>query len=700
MVARCQRGHFVPVDRVIEVEVLDLLRDLLVSTRRSACPSLRGRDLTLLCPHPPDLQERGERTAMLYLAAMAEISQLSVGHAHVVLIALHTLRPCELRAWLSIGNALKYSDALVMTCPNEETLQVSFVDAANGVDVRSAAVILCVVTTQGLVDVCGTKNQKAPCGRCLVAIRGPWHELCHEVAHDHSTASLDILQGQVLICCAIHRRLRLHLGLVKLVGVDLHAFEGLLNGRSDLVNVDGRMDGSDVLGQVLSTSTCFVAAILGSHVACHEDLPTQVLCIHRGVVWALRNFPHILQNLFFASLCASLQLIHDPLTHNGNECRRRGGVCTARQGQEVASLARAPEVVPKPGRGAIGYLLHGVMDPWLYERRREEGDAVRVSQGEGHLDARHLRREGGLVGASTEVCPEAPHVHEIHRGRDNLNVIQGPELTSLRHHLAVHPDHAAAVEVEPAAVAALLVGIEVDTPGLRGSSLDKIYPLVQFSELVVAARAVGYDLHAVQAKLDVRRIGCEQLLAGLGGEDGVARGDCEDPHGHLVLPGDLPDVPREVVFLERTEARGTGFYVPGCEVPHLPVIAVVGHEELGPDPHDPPVQAEDAAVVRHIPVHHWHADVAQDAIRRVIFEELGEGLPAMVKCVKLQEGILAAVTCYLELGPCAECAALLLGLSDGLPHTPEVALEVHGPLVEVACGQLDVPRHPLRSGGE
>jgi len=59
-----------------------------------------------------------------------------------------------------------------------------------------------------------------------------------------------------------------------------------------------------------------------------------------------------------------------------------------------------------------------------------------------------------------------PDALQVDRGGDNFNVVQG-ELGALGDDLAVEGDERAAVVVESVAIAALLVGVEVETAGLR-----------------------------------------------------------------------------------------------------------------------------------------------------------------------------------------------------------------------------------------
>ncbi len=95
-----------------------------------------------------------------------------------------------------------------------------------------------------------------------------------------------------------------------------------------------------------------------------------------------------------------------------------------------------------------------------------------------------------------------------------------------------------------------------------------------------------------------------------------------------------------------------------------------------------------------------------------------EGLPGVINSVQLEEMVLTAVARDLQLWANLHSAtdalqiwllhaccprseprahpvscALLLGLLDGLPDALQVACEVHGPLVQVACRKSHRPRH-------
>mmetsp|Transcript_11409 Transcript_11409/g.34418 ORF Transcript_11409/g.34418 Transcript_11409/m.34418 type:complete len:589 (-) Transcript_11409:799-2565(-) len=468
MVGGRERGHLVPVDGVVKEEVLDLLGDLLIEGHRCVVTpgALRGRDAAAVVPERAEPQEGGERAAVLDLAAAAEVAQLGVGHAHVLLVQLGALGARELRAGLGVRDALQHRDALLAARPLQEGLEVRLVDPADGVDVRGAAVVLGVVAAQGLIDVRGAQDEQGAAGGGLVPVRCPGHELGHEVGHDHAGACLDVLQGNVLHPGAVHLGVRLQLGLGELVSVELQVLEGALQGVRNAVDVDGRVDRANLLGQLLCAPARLVTAVLGRHVARHKDLAAEVLPVAGRVLRPLRDAPDVGEDLLLAPLAAGLQLLHNALAHDRHERGRGGRVRPAGQGQEIAALAAPSQVVPEPGRGPVRDLLHGVVELRGSRLGGRQGQRVRVREPEGDLDAMNRRGGRRLEGARDEVGPEGPHIGEVHGGHDDLHLVEGPELRALRHEAPVHPDHGAAVEPQAAPVAALHVGVQVHAPGL------------------------------------------------------------------------------------------------------------------------------------------------------------------------------------------------------------------------------------------
>ena len=89
-----------------------------------------------------------------------------------------------------------------------------------------------------------------------------------------------------------------------------------------------------------------------------------------------------------------------------------------------------------------------------------------------------------------------------------------------------------------------------------------------------------------------------------------------------------------------------------CRVPGpAPVVAVVGQRQLGPQQQHAPIQQVCAAVVPHAAVDDRHAHVAEDAVRGITGQQLGQALPAVLDGVKLLEVVLAAIPGHLQLRP-------------------------------------------------
>ena len=253
-----------------------------------------------------------------------------------------------------------------------------------------------------------------------------------------------------------------------------------------------------------------------------------------------------------------------------------------------------------------------------------------------------------------------------------------PKLRALREDVAVTRDERAAVVVEARAVAAALVGVEVDAARLRRRRAHQVEPLVELAQLVVRAAAVRDDLDAVERERNVRRVRREKFLAGLRADDGVGRRDRREAERARLLAADRADHPGQREVLDGAAARPLG------EPARLAVVAVVAAAELRPDEHDLRVEEEDAAVVAHVAVDHRHPDVAQDAVRQLALQQRREALPAVQHRVLLEEVVLAAVAAHLELRPAAVPRARRLRLADRRLDPREVAREVERPLVEVA----------------
>lgn len=213
-------------------------------------------------------------------------------------------------------------------------------------------------------------------------------------------------------------------------------------------------------------------------------------------------------------------------------------------------------------------------------------------------------------------CSSSLDIIEIQRTSNDLHVIQG-ELTSLSDDAAIEGDQGAAIIVESIAIAALLIGIEVDATQLERSFLDELYSSIELSQLVMRGRRVDEDFHAVQAHCQVRTVGGKELLAEFDANDGIPRRNDGITKGDRLLLGHFSDHPGQEEVVGLPSSR------PGRKVSQLAVVAIVGHVHLWPDEENLAVEEQDSTVVQRRSMQDGHSDVADDPIRRICLEELG-----------------------------------------------------------------------------
>ena len=146
--------------------------------------------------------------------------------------------------------------------------------------------------------------------------------------------------------------------------------------------------------------------------------------------------------------------------------------------------------------------------------------------------------------------------------------------------LAVDGNHGRAIKVQATAIAALLVGIEVHSADLasRHSSSraapddggclvttvpsiharlalvpNQIDAFVEFAEFVMRSRAVGEDLDAIEAQMDVRAVGREELLALLGRQARVQGRHHGIAERHRLLACHLAHARRQRILLDLSQ---------------------------------------------------------------------------------------------------------------------------------------------------
>ena len=349
------------------------------------------------------------------------------------------------------------------------------------------------------------------------------------------------------------------------------------------------------LGELSGPLPGLAARVLGAHEGGVEDALGKFLGCLRDPLRALL-LPADAPGIADDQLVAGCAVGNNQAAHRVYDRRSRAAVDAAAQRKEVPRHATAPpEVVPQPTRRAQRNLFLGLVVSDLYLLGRPNG-GVQIGAVARQTYVRLDARVDGVVDGlhpSRRLESVAPHVLQVHRRRHNLDIPER-ELRALRHNLSVHPNHRTAVVVEPVAVAALLVGIQIDAAADARRVRHELYPPVQLPQLVMAPGRVGQDLDSIQRHARVRCAGREQLLAGLSCNARVDCRDCRVAERHFSLPRDLLHHPGQVVLLD------VALTAPWREITHLAVVAIVGKKELGPYQEYLLIEGNDAAVVADV----------------------------------------------------------------------------------------------------
>mmetsp|Transcript_29678 Transcript_29678/g.79690 ORF Transcript_29678/g.79690 Transcript_29678/m.79690 type:complete len:715 (-) Transcript_29678:189-2333(-) len=634
MVRGREGGEFVPVDCIVAEEALHLLRYL---GRCEGASPLRPQGLV----HAHGATPR-------QLTQRAEAAQLRVGHAHILLVILRDLPTSAQGTQLCGRGCLHHGPqgrvAQVISTPVQEALQVRLRHAADGVHVRRGAVVLGHVSAQRLIHVGRAEDEEE-----ALPAAAPGHELCQQVAVHHPQSRLYVLEGHIFRPGpSLGSKARLAWGER---GEDL---ERTLHHRID---DGGHVVAAHLRGQRPRAVPRLCARVGRSHVASGEHQLGDLGC-GRGQPGRLRAAdaaqvgkharvrPRGAVQRGRPRRTSRGDRLEQGLAHAAHNARSRARVRAPGQCEEVARCPGPAEVVPQPARGAVGDLLLGRVHEGRERRRGQHGRgrAPRRAQREiGNADTRYCSCSSCLVGPRCEGGPGRAHGLEVHRGGHHLHVAQG-ELRALRHNVAVNRHERAAVVVAPSAVTALLVGVDVAPTSLGSGRAEEGHALVQLAQLVVGARAVGDDLHAVQSKGDVGRVGGEELLASLAPKARVRQRECSeaDGRGALATSGGAHHCGEGEVLDAAREA-------PRREPAALTVVAIVGEVELGANEQHARVEAEHAAVVAHALVQDGHAKIAEQVARGAGAQEVREGLPRVQQRVLLEEVVFAPVARDLEL---------------------------------------------------
>mmetsp|Transcript_109783 Transcript_109783/g.224351 ORF Transcript_109783/g.224351 Transcript_109783/m.224351 type:complete len:780 (+) Transcript_109783:322-2661(+) len=682
VVARCQRAHLVPVDRVIEKEALDLGGHLAVGELGAGRLRIGTPIVVAVAVVARPLEDEppvhAYRAAPSQLAKPTEPSQLVIGHSHFLFVQLGVLGVLAVRRFrvrAQLGRGWRPGDFLEhgagpapvpLGGPEEHPFQVALGNRTDGVQVGRRAIILRHVAAQALVDVGGSQDQQEPPSDDLAGRPArPRQQLRKQIGRDHAEAGLDVLEGQVLgEGPAPYQKPG---GLVGGQGKDLN------DGAHHQIDRNGQVVASDGLAEAFRAVGRVLRRVFRSHKYGVQNVGGDflrrgghpVVPIPSAAVPVSTDVPQVVQDLFVRP-----RLLADQVAHGHDDGRHGAAVGAAAQWQQVARGAAPPQVVPQPAGRAQTALFLG-RRPLQFDGLRHGGICGRRQEhpclGNLHHDAAPVGRWRlflllDLVGKGGLLRPEGPDLVQIDRRRDNHHVCQA-KLRRLRQDPAVADDDRTPVVVDPPAVATPLVRIQIDPTALGGGRHHQLQPLVELAELVVGPAPVADDLDALQRQLDVGRVGHPELLAGLA-PDGHAvvrserarRSTNGDPRGVVLDATGLQLVPhphREGKDRRRCIPDG-GLHriLVGREIAGLAVVPVVAQGGLGTDPKNLAVVAQDAAVVpAAIVAEDRHPEIADHSHRGIGFRQQGhQGLPGMIDGVLLQEVVLAAVPADLQLG--------------------------------------------------
>jgi hypothetical protein len=109
---------------------------------------------------------------------------------------------------------------------------------------------------------------------------------------------------------------------------------------------------------------------------------------------------------------------------------------------------------------------------------------------------------------------------------------------------------------------------------------------------------------------------------------------------------------------------------------------------LWPDEMDLPIVDYDSAVVSKSLVVHWHSKVTDNIVSVSLRYNFTKDVPRMSNSVHLQKVVLSSIPRNFQFRANPQRSPQLLSLFNRLHNISLVVLEVHGPLVKVASGDL------------
>lgn len=245
-----------------------------------------------------------------------------------------------------------------------------------------------------------------------------------------------------------------------------------------------------------------------------------------------------------------------------------------------------------------------------------------------HVSEDALKRfhKTGLVAPGATLDSLVANLVKIYYTNDHVDAIDG-KLRCLRKHTTAARDHAGAVEIETVAVASFEISVHVHAVVARRRSRNQLQAVVKLAQLVVAGRAVGDDVDAVEAELCVQVLGNPELFAYLARQLGVAALDDADADLGRGLGCLIFEVARVLDW--QVEVKQAPAEAPALEPAVLAIIIAVSQVHLRPDQQDDTVKHPDSCVIQRILKRDGHAKLAEHTVRQLVLMiyYLSEHLP-------------------------------------------------------------------------
>mmetsp|Transcript_9463 Transcript_9463/g.15490 ORF Transcript_9463/g.15490 Transcript_9463/m.15490 type:complete len:213 (+) Transcript_9463:655-1293(+) len=203
---------------------------------------------------------------------------------------------------------------------------------------------------------------------------------------------------------------------------------------------------------------------------------------------------------------------------------------------------------------------------------------------------------------------------------------------------------------------------------------------MKLAQFMVRARTVAKYFHTRKPQVDVRTVWCEELLTCLRGNLCIKCLQNTVPKWNRPLSSGFNDRLVQLVLFDDAHPP------PSIKPARFAIVSIIRQKELWPNTYDLLPKAQNSAIISNRVVEHRDANIAQNALHNVAFQNLCQGLGRVNKGINLMKVILTPVSRYLQLGPNTVCGPEFLGLDDGALDALLVTLKVKRPLVKPACG--------------